>query len=61
MKKHIKTIYLNRKENVVQVIQKNNQSIISEKSHGIVKELTYNIDQSINNEITTTSEVKNSM
>lgn len=60
MKKHVK-VHSNRKESVVQVIQKDSQSIILEKSYSIVEELTYNVEQSIDDEIATTSGVKNSM
>ena len=61
MKKHVKAMHSNRKESVARVIQKDSQSIILKKSHGIVEELTYNADQSIDDETATTSGVKNSM
>jgi hypothetical protein len=61
MKKHVKAIHSNRKESVAQVIQEDSQSMISDKSHGIVEELIYNADQSIDDETATTSGVKNSM
>ncbi|RGB35223.1 hypothetical protein C1646_759608 [Rhizophagus diaphanus] len=60
MKKHIK-VHSNRKESVMQVIQKDSQPIISIKSYSKVEELTYNVEQSIDDKITTTSGVKNSM
>jgi hypothetical protein len=54
MKKHVKAMHSNRKESVVRVIQKDSQSIILEKNHGAVDELTYNADQSIDDETATT-------
>ena len=57
MKKHAKAMHSNRKESVARVIQKDSQSIISKKSHGVVEELTYNTDQSIDDETATTSGV----
>ena len=56
MKKHVKAMHSNKKMTVARVIQKDSQSIISaERSHGIVGELTYNVDQSIDNETASTS------
>jgi hypothetical protein len=59
MKKHAKVMHSNRKESGVQGIQKDSQSAILEKGHGVAEELTYNADQSKNDG--TVSGVKNSM
>ena len=60
MKKHVKVMHSNRKESGVQGIQKDSQSAILEKGHGVAEELTYNADQSKNDGTVTASGVKNS-
>ncbi|RGB42249.1 hypothetical protein C1646_751147 [Rhizophagus diaphanus] len=50
MKKYAKVIHSNRKESGMQGIQKDSQSAILKKGHDIAEELTYNTDQSKNDE-----------